>query len=105
MIKQLQVSDETIKTKFPLTEGILAEAEAEKKDIVYLWLGANTLVEYSFNEAEVLLDKNLINAKKDSETYRLDLEFIRDQLTILEVNYARVHNYKVALNQKTPQTA
>jgi prefoldin subunit 5 len=30
---------------------------------VCLWLGANIMVEYSFNEARVLLKKNLENAK------------------------------------------
>ncbi len=100
LIRQLSTGEGPIQTQFQLTEGINVEAEAERNNKVYLWLGANTMVEYNFKEALELLEKNLSNAKKNSETYKQDLEFIRDQLTILEVNYARVHNYKVELSKQ-----
>ena len=42
-----------------------------KKDVntVNLWLGANTMVEYTLDEAKVLLSKNLVNAKGNLKTY------------------------------------
>ena len=101
LITQLKKTKEkeikTMKTKFMLTEGIFSEAVCEINNKVFLWLGANTMVEYTYDEAYDLLKKNLDNAKKNLETYKKDLEFIKDQITITEVNYARVHNYKVSL--------
>ncbi len=88
-----------IKTKFLLTEAIYTEAVCTDKDVVYLWLGANTMVEYKYDEALTLLTKNYENAKKNIETYNKDLENIRDQVTMMEVNMARIHNYKVKVNQ------
>lgn len=82
--------------QFELTDGIFCEAEADNNGEVYLWLGANTMVKYTLEEALNLLTKNLENAKKNSDTYKKDLLYIKDQMTILEVNYARVHNYKVS---------
>lgn len=42
-----------------------------KEDIskVNLWLGANTLVEFSFEEAMALLSKNLENAKGNLKAF------------------------------------
>ena len=88
-----------MQTKFVLTEGIYCQGEF-KKGKVFLWLGANTMVEYSYEEAQKLLKKNLDNAKKNLETYSKDLEYIKDQMTIIEVNYARVHNYSVKVKGK-----
>ena len=95
--KTKEKKEKNLITKFMLTEGIYSEAICEINNRVFLWLGANTMVEYSYDEAFGLLEKNLDNARKNLETYKKDLEFIKDQITITEVNYARVHNYKVSL--------
>ena len=100
LVEFLKTNDEdSIKTKFQLTDGLYTEAECKQKDVVYLWLGANTIVEYNYEEALELLNKNLANARKNKTTYEGDLEYIKDQITIMEVNFARVHNYKVAVNK------
>ena len=44
---------------FQLTEGIHTEAQAQNSGKVFLWLGANTMVEYTYEEALDLLEKNL----------------------------------------------
>ena len=95
--------EEEIRTKFLLTEAIYTEAVCTDSEVVYLWLGANTMVEYKYDEALVLLTKNFENAKKNIETYNKDLENIRDQITMMEVNRARLHNYKVKINQQAPK--
>ena len=38
-------------------------------DRVNLWLGANTMVEFTFDEAKKLLGKNLENAQNNLNTY------------------------------------
>ena len=90
---------EPIQTKFNITDGLMGEAVCEEKNVVYLWLGANTVMEYNYQEATELLQKSLDEANKNLETFTTDLEYIKDQITIMEVNFARVNNYKVSLNQ------
>lgn len=97
--------DEAVRTKFMLTEGVFIEAVSEERDVVYLWLGANTMVEYSYDEALALLTRNYENAKRNVDTYAADLEFIKDQITMIEVNLARLHNYKVKVNKAAPAQA
>ena len=100
LIENLKDSDDgAIQTKFSLTDGLYTEAECSMRNVVYLWLGANTIVEYNYEEALELLNRNLANARKNKDTYEADLEYIKDQITIMEVNFARVHNYRVAVNK------
>ena len=102
LIEYLRSSDEeSFSTKFPLTDGLYTQAECTERDVVYLWLGANTIVGYNYEEALELLNKNLANAKKNQATYDTDLEYIKDQITVMEVNFARVHNYKVSLGKSS----
>ena len=52
---------------------------------VCLWLGANVMLEYSLDDAESLLKKNLESAEKNLQQIAFDLDFLRDQMTITEV--------------------
>ncbi len=81
-----------INIKFALGFNIWAGATIQNSGKVCLWLGADTMVEYSYDEAIALLKKNLDNAEKYLETVDSDLNFLRDQITTTEVNMARVHN-------------
>ncbi len=67
---------------------------------VCLWLGANTLVEYSIPEARDLIAKNLNNARENLKELGSDLELVKDQITVTEVNVARVHNFNVIQKQQ-----
>ena len=53
------------------------------------------MVEYNFEEAKNLLKNNLKNAENNINEYINDLSYIKDQITTIEVNIARVHNLKV----------
>lgn len=60
------------------------------------------MVEYSLDEAEKLLNKNLERSHLNIATYVFnyltqddDINFLKEQVTVMEVNIARVHNYKV----------
>ena len=59
-----------MKLDFLLTDTIRAKGSI-KKDVktVALWLGANVMVEFSFKEAQDLLNKNLENAKGNLKSY------------------------------------
>ncbi|KIY66373.1 prefoldin subunit [Cylindrobasidium torrendii FP15055 ss-10] len=82
-------------TTFELNETLYAEAELDDTDTVYLWLGANVMLSYSIPEAIELLQTKLVAAEKALGHVIEDLEFLREQLTIMEVNTARVYNWDV----------
>ncbi|EEA05026.1 prefoldin subunit family protein [Cryptosporidium muris RN66] len=84
---------------FPLADNILVRGLAEPSDKIYLWLGANTVLEYNLDEAADVLASNLAAAEKTVKFYQDSLDFIREQLTILDVNTARIHNYGVTIQK------
>jgi len=51
---------------------------------------------YPLEEAITLLSGKLVAAKRNLEETIEDLEWLREQSTVMEVNFARVHN--VSLN-------
>lgn len=57
------------------------------------------MVEYPYEEGLALLQKNLAGATKSLESLNSDLAFLKDQITISEVNIARVHNRNVKYRQ------
>ena len=59
---------------------------------VALWLGANVMVEYTYEEAIKLLGKNLMNAEAKIKETEDDIDFLKDQTTTTEVNLARIYN-------------
>jgi prefoldin subunit 5 len=62
---------------------------------IALWLGANTMVELTFDEAESMLRENLTNAKSNLKEIQEDLNYVKDQVTTSEVNISRVYNYSL----------
>lgn len=53
------------------------------------------MLEYSIQEAEELLNKNLAQAERSLKQIELDMDFLKDQITTTEVNMARVYNWDV----------
>lgn len=94
-------SDE-IETTFSLQDTLYAKAKIRPAEIneVYLWLGANVMVAYPLDEAEELLQSKLDKAKESLAAAEEDLEFLRIQITTLEVAIARVHNWDVGEKRK-----
>ncbi|PPQ82778.1 hypothetical protein CVT25_009273 [Psilocybe cyanescens] len=82
-------------TTFELNDTLYAEAELEDTDTVYLWLGANVMLSYKLPAAIALLKAKLDTAQTSLNNTIEDLEFLREQLTIMEVNTARVYNWDV----------
>ncbi|KOS15866.1 prefoldin subunit 3 [Malassezia pachydermatis] len=80
---------------FELNDTLFARAELDPVDRVHLWLGANVMLSYEIDEAISLLKDKLDTAKKNLDLANKDLGFLRDQITTMEVNTARVHNWDV----------
>lgn len=53
------------------------------------------MLEYTTDEAIELLNQRLSAAKTNLKTCEEDLEFLRENITTVEVNTARVYNWQV----------
>lgn len=53
------------------------------------------MVEYSIAEAQQLLTEKLELGRKSLGNVQQDLEYLREQITTIQVNIARVHNWTV----------
>ncbi|KAJ3292265.1 hypothetical protein HK104_005425 [Borealophlyctis nickersoniae] len=94
-----QDTDEPLEVQYELSETLWANAKIKPQQTVNLWLGANVMLEYSYEEARDLLASKLGSANKSLEQVDEDLEFLREQITTMEVNTARVYNYDVKLRR------
>jgi hypothetical protein len=111
---QENAETEPLRTTFELNDTLWADAMIEEGDEVYLWLGvrqislfphcrrhllttfqANVMLSYPLPEAQKLLSQKLAAARANLAGLISDLEFLREQITIMEVNTARVYNYDV----------
>jgi len=92
-------SGKELQTTYQMCETLYMKAAVPPTDTVYLWLGANVMLEYSLNDAEALLNKNREAAVKSLSQVEDDLGFLRDQTTTVEVNMARVYNWDVKRRQ------
>jgi len=92
-----------IMTQYKLADNLYTKASIKDTSTVYLFLGANTLLEYPATEAQQVLEKNYSAAKHQHSQYEETLDFLKDQLTTTEVNIARLHNYRIRLRQEAQQ--
>jgi hypothetical protein len=51
--------DNPVSCHFELADSVFANAMLKKENTVLLWLGANVMLEYNYQEADELLTKNL----------------------------------------------
>ncbi|CAI7837684.1 unnamed protein product, partial [Closterium sp. NIES-53] len=73
-----------VRLDYVLADGVFARADVKDADSVCLWLGANVMVEYPFDEALALLARNEENATSSLGNIDGDLLFVRDQINITE---------------------
>jgi len=89
-----------LETTFELNDTLYAKALVPPTNEVYLWLGANVMLAYPIPEAEELLETRLKAAQESLDNCEEDLDFLREQITTLEVATARVYNWDVAMRRK-----
>merc|ERR1711907_389651 len=72
-----------LETHFQLGNCLYANAKigTTEESRVCLWLGANVMLEYTYEEALDLLTNNLKNAVDTVDSLDTDLDFIKDQIT------------------------
>lgn len=95
---QLQDNDEDdpMEVNYQLNDTLYTKAvvDTEEKK-VGLWLGADVMLEYPVEEAIELLQERHKTAQKSLETALEDVEFLRENITTMEVNCARLYNWDV----------
>ncbi|RAL10335.1 tubulin-binding prefolding complex subunit PAC10 [Aspergillus homomorphus CBS 101889] len=91
-----------LETNFELNDTLYARATVSPADTdeVYLWLGANVMLAYPVDEAATMLTEKLAAARLSLGNCEEDLEFLREQITTLEVATARVYNWDVVQRRK-----
>eukprot|EP01129_Flabellula_baltica_P015165 TRINITY_DN7533_c0_g1_i1.p1 TRINITY_DN7533_c0_g1~~TRINITY_DN7533_c0_g1_i1.p1 ORF type:complete len:170 (+),score=37.36 TRINITY_DN7533_c0_g1_i1:18-527(+) len=100
-LKKLNEDQKSVTTQFEVNPHVWANAEIPAEtDSVILRLGANVMVEYPIDEAIELLTDNIEKGKQTLDKFQLDLETLKDQITITEVNMARIFNYDVRSRTK-----
>ena len=85
MVKKLDAkrkAEESMTTRFMLADNVYIKAEVTPKEMVALWLGANTMMEYTIDEALELLATNLKVAQESLDKVTEDLETLQDQVHI-----------------------
>jgi prefoldin subunit 5 len=88
--------NETVITRYNLADSIYGKAEIDcSVGIVNLWLGANVMLEYSYEEAIDFLTQNEESARKEFKVVKEDLAFVRDQIVTSEVSMTRIFNWDV----------
>ena len=95
LLKEKQYDGEGMVASYPLSEIVHARAAVKCDGTVCLWLGANVMVEYSYDAAIVMLERNYANAEAKLGETNDDIGHLKDQITTLEVNMARVFNFNV----------
>jgi prefoldin subunit 5 len=102
MVQLLEEKSSTnlpIKTQFELCDTLFSKALINPTTHVHLWLGANVMLEYPISEAKDLLKSKLDMATKRLTEVEEDLEFLREQITTMEVNLARLFNWDVKVKR------
>ncbi|KAL4648289.1 prefoldin subunit 3 [Arapaima gigas] len=94
-MQKVKDTTEPMETRFLLADNVYCKASVPPTDKVCLWLGANVMLEYDTDEAQLLLEKNLATASRNLDLVEEDMDFLRDQFTTTEVNMARVYNWDV----------
>jgi predicted nuclease with TOPRIM domain len=73
--------------------------------VVYLWIGASTMVEYTYSEAETLLQQQLEVSQAKIQELQEDLYYLRANSITVEVNMARLFNHSVKLKKAAEAAA
>ena len=93
--KRKEAGENTI-TRYSLADNIYGKAEVDTSvGIVNLWLGANVMLEYTYEEAIEFLSQNEASARKEFKIVNSDLAFVRDQIVTSEVSMTRIFNWDV----------
>ncbi|OBT50823.1 hypothetical protein VE04_07523 [Pseudogymnoascus sp. 24MN13] len=100
-LKTRKPDSDPIEATFELNDTLYAKAHIPPTEEVYLWLGVcKRYAVDPVDEAKVLLNSKLNSAKTSLSNCEEDLDFLREQITTMEVATARVYNWDVTMKRK-----
>jgi len=82
-----------------LADHVYIKAKIPPVDKIGLWLGANVMLEYDLNEGEELLVSKKAKAENNLKATQEIIDTVREQITVTEVNMARIYNWDVKRRQ------
>lgn len=85
MIDILRDQTEDKETQFLLSEQVFLKTTVQPTKTVCLWLGANVMLEYPLDEAEVLLKQNMESAEQNLKCLEHDQDFLRYKISFPSV--------------------
>ena len=98
--------DDEVLVNYSLSDTLYAKAKITPNvGKVNLWIGASTMVEYTYEEAVELLENQLTQTHAKIEELNEDLYHLRGCSITIEVNMARLFNYSVKLKKLQTATA
>eukprot|EP00523_Entomoneis_sp_CCMP467_P005437 CAMPEP_0168741802 /NCGR_PEP_ID=MMETSP0724-20121128/12709_1 /TAXON_ID=265536 /ORGANISM="Amphiprora sp., Strain CCMP467" /LENGTH=213 /DNA_ID=CAMNT_0008789333 /DNA_START=79 /DNA_END=723 /DNA_ORIENTATION=+ len=105
MEKQQNPDSEPGVARYSLADNIFAQAELDYpgNQTVNLWLGANVMLEFTYQEALDFLSQNQNRAKTELDETKIDLAFVRDQIVTSEVTMSRIFNWDVRRKRNSKQ--
>ena len=86
---------DVLSVQYNLADTVYASAVLDNAGTVNLWLGANVMLSYTYDEAIDLLSRRQADAKAEYEGVIDDLAFTRNQSITAEVNMSRIYNWDV----------
>lgn len=87
--------------RFQVSDSIYGTATLTETKTIALWLGANLMVEYPYEEAQQLLQTNLDNLESQISENENNLVFLRNQIITTEVTVSRIANHIIAMRRKS----
>jgi len=92
-----------VAANYSLCDTIYAKAKIDSSvGKVFLWVGASTMVEYTYQEAIDLLELQLTQSYAKLEELNEDLYHLRGNSITVEVNMARLFNHSLKLKKDKP---
>ncbi|KAL1244297.1 Prefoldin subunit [Trichinella spiralis] len=100
LLEQKLATSESLITHVTLADNLFSKVSIPPSNRVCIWLGADVMVEFTVKEGIEFLKGELEIAEPRKESLLQKLDFIREQMTTVEVNIAMVHNYMNCLAEK-----
>ncbi|BAM39418.1 prefoldin subunit 3 [Theileria orientalis strain Shintoku] len=101
LLKKKESGDKSsLSTYFKISDTLYSEANVPYTESAFLWLGANTMVEYPLEDAIKLLTEQHNGIEVLIQEMNTELDWIKKQITCTEINVARLHNFTVMKNSE-----
>jgi len=99
VLKKRKSENKEIHNHFRLADHVYIKARIPPVDKIGLWLGANVMLEYDMDEGEQLLVSKKAKAETNLKKTQDIIDTVREQITVTEVNMARIYNWDVKRRQ------